>query len=341
MSKDVVSVVSLIGSVVMLRLTFSSAAAAVAQFTGYCLSLAQNDAVKPMPKELLLQSIVVLARVVGPLLAATILLTLVATMAQTRMLVSFESIKPKFDKLNPLKGLKNLFSLKNLVEVLKNLIKISILLYIVYTSLRDLLEVVERYLYADLTGAVSHLLNAIFLMLMKVILAFIVIAAADFLYQWWDFERQMKMTKQEVKEEYKQTEGDPQVKGRIKQLQRQMSQSRMMAQVPEADVVVRNPTHVAVALRYHPGEDAAPVVLAKGLDYLALKIVEVAEEHDILVIENRPVARALYAQAELNRMIPPDLYQAVADIMIYLYKLDRIKAPADLQPDSPAQAQAQ
>lgn len=341
MSKDVVSVISLIGSVMMLRLTFSSAAESIARFIGYCLSLAQNDAVKPVPKELLLQSVVLVARVVGPLLAATILLTLVATMAQTRMLVSFESIKPKFDKLNPLKGLKNLFSLKSLVELLKNLIKISILLYIVYTSLRDQMEIVERYLYADLTGAATHLLNAIFLMLLKVILAFIVIAAADFLYQWWDFERNMRMTKQEVKEEYKQTEGDPQVKGRIKQLQRQMSQSRMMAQVPEADVVVRNPTHVAVALRYHPGEDAAPIVLAKGLDYLALKIVEVAEEHDILVIENRPVARALYAEAELNRMIPPDLYEAVADIMVYLYKLDRIKAPEDMRLDPPTQAQPQ
>jgi flagellar biosynthetic protein FlhB len=167
-------------------------------------------------------------------------------------------------------------------------------------------------------------------MLLKVILAFIVLAAADFLYQWWDFERQMKMTKQEVKEEYKQTEGDPQIKGRIKQLQRQMAQSRMMQQVPGADVVVRNPTHVAVALRYHPGEDAAPIVLAKGLDYLALKIVEVAEQNDIVTIENRPLARTLYAETEVNRMIPPDLYEAVADVMVYLYKMDRMEAPADI-----------
>ena len=168
-------------------------------------------------------------------------------------------------------------------------------------------------------------------MLMKVILAFLIIAAADYLYQWWDFERQMKMTKQEVKEEYKQTEGDPQVKGRIKQLQRQMAQSRMMQQVPGADVVVRNPTHVAVALRYHPGEDAAPIVLAKGLDYLALKIVEVAEENDVVTIENRPLARQLYADAELNRTIPPDLFEAVADVMVYLYKMDRIRAPDEMR----------
>ena len=330
LSKDAVAVASLVGSVLILRLTFTSAAEQIQRFIQYCLALARDPNVVPMPKELLLQSVVLVARVAGPLLAVTILLTLIATMAQTRMLISFELIKPKFDKINPINGFKNLFSLKSLVEVLKNVIKITILLYIIYTSLRDIMEVAERYLYADILGACSHLFNAIFLMLMKVILAFLVIAAADFLYQWWDFERQMRMTKQEVKEEYKQTEGDPQVKGRIKQLQRQMSQSRMMQQVPGADVVVRNPTHVAVALRYRSGVDTAPVVLAKGLDYLALKIVEVAEENNIVTIENRPLARRLYAEAELDQAIPPELYEAVAEVMVYLYKMDRIPAPSDM-----------
>ena len=330
LSKDAVAVASLTGSVMMLRLTFTSSAEAIGAFIRYCFALAKDPELSFVPKEVVMQGATVIARVAGPLFAATILLTLVATMAQTQLLVSFELIKPKFEKINPIKGFKNLFSLKSLVEVLKNTIKIIILLIIIYTSLRDIMFVAERYLYADLFSASGHVFNAIFLMLMKVILAFIVIAAADFLYQWWDFERQMRMTKQEVKEEYKQTEGDPQVKGRIKQLQRQLSQSRMMQQVPGADVVVRNPTHVAVALRYHPGEDAAPVVLAKGLDYLALRIVEVAKENDIVTIENRALARALYAEAEVDRMIPPDLYEAVADVMVYLYKMDRMEAPEDL-----------
>ena len=202
---------------------------------------------------------------------------------------------------------------------------------IVYLSLRGMMDVVERYLYADLINACGHLLGEIFSMLIKVVFAFVVIAAADFFYQWWDYERQMKMTKQEVKEEYKQTEGDPQIKGRIKQLQRQMAQRRMMQNVPGADVVVRNPTHVAVALRYHPNEDAAPVVLAKGLDRIALKIVEVAQANDVVTIENKPLARALYAETEVDQMIPPDLYEAVADLMVYLYKIDRIQAPADMR----------
>lgn len=330
LSKDAVAVASLVGSVLMLRLTFTSSAEQLGAFVRYCMALAKDPELAAIPKEVMLQGALVIARVAGPLFAATIGLTLVATMAQTQMLVSFELIKPKFDKINPINGFKNLFSLKSLVEVLKNTIKIIILLYIIYTSLREIMNVAERYMYADLLSACSHIFNSIFLMLMKVILAFVVLAAGDFMYQWWDFERQMRMTKQEVKEEYKQTEGDPQIKGRIKQMQRQMSQSRMMQNVPGADVVVRNPTHVAVALRYHPGEDAAPIVLAKGLDYLALKIVEVAKEHDIVTIENRALARALYAEAEVDRMIPPDLYEAVADVMVYLYKMDRMEAPPDI-----------
>lgn len=331
MSKDAVSVATLIGSVMMLRVTFRNMVEQIAEFMRYCITLAKSNGPTAIPKELVLQSAMLIARTAGPLLAVTVFLAIVVTMTQTRMLISFELIKPKFSKLNPISGFKNLFSLKSIVEVLKNILKIIILMIIVYLSLRGLMNVAERYMYADIFGACDHLLNEIYSMLLKVILGFVVLAAADFMYQRWDFERQMKMTKQEVKEEYKQTEGDPQIKGRIKQVQRQMAQSRMMQNVPGADVVVRNPTHVAVALRYHPGEDAAPVVLAKGLDYLALKIVEIAEANDVITIENRPLARALYAEAEVDQMIPPDLYEAVADVMVYLYKMDRIQAPEDMR----------
>ena len=329
MSQDAVSVATLIGSVLMLRITLPGAAETIGEFMAFCITLAQDRAIQLVPRELLFNALVVIARTAGPMLAITALLAVIATFAQTRMLVAFESIKPKFSKLNPISGVKNLFSLKKLVEVLKNTIKIAILLYIVYSSVRSLMDISERYMYADLGGACSHLFEAIISMFLKIIIAFVAVAALDFLYQHWSFEKDMRMSKQEVKEEYKQTEGDPQIKGRIRQLQRQMAQSRMMQQVPQADVIIRNPTHVAVALRYHPGEDAAPIVLAKGLDYLALRIVGVAEENDIVVIENRPLARALYAQTELNRMIPPDLYEAVADVMVYLYKLDRMQAPED------------
>lgn len=326
MSKDAVAVATLFGSIFVLRLTFAGGAEAMGSFLVYCLELAQAGMVEILPGWLVRQCISLLARVTGPMLAIGIILAIAATFAQTRMLVTFELIKPKFDKINPLQGFKRLFSLRSVIEAVKGLVKIIILLYLVYTSLRDMIAVSARYLTADLKGACVHLFGAIFAMLLKVALAFLAVAALDFLYQWWDYERQMKMSKQEVKEEYKQTEGDPQIKGKMKQLQRQMAQSRMMQQVPKSDVIIRNPTHVAVALRYHAGEDDAPVVLAMGLDSLALRIVEMAREHDITVIENVPLARALYAMGELNRPIPPALYEAVAEVMVYLFKLGRIEA---------------
>ena len=342
LSQDAVAVASLFGSVIMLRVTFAGAAEAIGVFMIYCLSLTGKIAdISPgfssttMPgalsgtalnQDMLSQMIMLTARVAGPFLAAGILLSIAATFAQTRMLVSAELIKPKFEKINPLKGFQRLFSLRSVVDAVKNLLKVLILLYLIYTSLRDLIGVSQRYLYADVTGASRHLFAAIFAMLLRVILAFLILAAADFLYQWWDYERQMRMTKEEIKEEYKQTEGNPQIKGRIKELQRQMSRSRMMEQVPKSDVVIKNPTHIAVALRYHPNEDAAPVVLAMGADNLAARIIAVAEQHDIIVIENIPLARELYAKAELNHAIPTDLYEAVAEIMVYLYKLGRVKA---------------
>ena len=159
-----------------------------------------------------------------------------------------------------------------------------------------------------------------FLMALKMCIAMIFIAVADFLYTWWKHEKDLKMTKQEVKDEYKMMEGDPKIKGKIRQKQMQMSAMRMMQQVPEADVVITNPTHFAVALAYNEKEYPAPTVIAKGQDYIALKIREVAMEHDIQIVENPPLAQSLFAMCEVNDEIPEDLYQAVADILVFVYR---------------------
>ena len=155
----------------------------------------------------------------------------------------------------------------------------------------------------------------------KVVLVFVVIAAFDYLYQWWEYERQIKMSKQEVKEELKQTEGNPEIKGRIRNLQRQRARSRMMQAVPGADVIIRNPTHFAVALKYDIDRDAAPIVIARGQDSLALRIVRVGEENDVAVIENRELARGIYAETEIGQEIPREYYGAVAEILVYVYRL--------------------
>ena len=325
MSKDAVAVASLLGTFATLWLVTGMFAEQLGGFMTLCIASAGETPQETVSKsgELGIQGIMVILKTVGPVVAAAILCAVAATFAQTRFLVSTESIKPKFSRLSPLQGFKRLFSLKSLVETGKHMIKIVILLVIIFLSIRDMFLESSNYLYTDLTAAVAHLVEVAGGMVVRICIAFVAVAALDFFYQWWDYEKQMMMTKQEVKEEYKQMEGDPQVKGKIKEIQRRRAQQRMMQQVPGADVVIRNPTHFAVALRYHEQEDNAPVVVAKGVDELALRIVKVAEESGVSVVENVPLARALYASTKLDREIPPDLYGPVAEVLVYVLKLDQ------------------
>lgn len=324
LSKDAVSVASLLAVFAVFRLVAGSLVDDVNQYLHYCMALAAGNGgvVEESLGELTGHGIMLFVKMAGPMLAASVVSAVAATFAQTRLLVSADLMKPKFSRINPLEGFKRLFSLKSIIEALKGILKITLLLVIIYQYLIGIFGELSRYLYADLASACQHLFEGAFTMVMQISVAFIVLAGFDFLYQWWDYERQLKMSKQEVKEEYKQMEGDPQVKGKIKEIQRKMAQSRMMQQVPGADVVVRNPTHFAVALRYKPEQDNAPIVLAKGQDELALRIVKVAEENGVPVMENVPLARALYAGAELDREIPAELYGAVAEVLVYLYRLD-------------------
>ncbi len=324
MSKDAVAVASLLGTFATLWLVTGMFAEQLGGFMTLCIASAGETPQETVSKsgELGIQGIMVILKTVGPVVAAAILCAVAATFAQTRFLVSTESIKPKFSRLSPLQGFKRLFSLKSLVETGKNMIKIVILLVIIFLSIRDMFLESSNYLYTDLSAAAAHLVEVAGSMVVRICIAFVAVAALDFFYQWWDYEKQMMMTKQEVKEEYKQMEGDPQVKGKIKEIQRRRAQQRMMQQVPGADVVIRNPTHFAVALRYKPGRDDAPIVLAKGQDAIALRIVQIAEENKVAVVENVPLARALYAQAELNQFIPEELYDPVAKVLVYIFKLN-------------------
>ena len=324
MSKDAVAVASLLGTFATLWLVTGMFAEQLGGFMTLCIASAGETPQETVSKsgELGIQGIMVILKTVGPVVAAAILCAVAATFAQTRFLVSTESIKPKFSRLSPLQGFKRLFSLKSLVETGKNMIKIVILLVIIFLSIRDMFLESSNYLYTDLSAAAAHLVEVAGSMVVRICIAFVAVAALDFFYQWWDYEKQMMMTKQEVKEEYKQMEGDPQVKGKIKEIQRRRAQQRMMQQVPGADVVIRNPTHFAVALRYKPDQDAAPIVLAKGQDAVALRIVQIAEENKVAVVENVPLARALYAQAELNQFIPEELYDPVAKVLVYIFKLN-------------------
>ena len=296
-------------------------------FIRYCLEEVPLSAMsfEEILQELLRQSGAVVALTVGLFAVSIIIVSVAATFFQTGMLVSAEALKPKFSKINPIEGFKRLFSLRSVIETLKGILKIILLLWLVYSNLMDMISVNHKYLYTDLSQGITHMYDSILKMIFQIIIAFAAVAAADYLYQWWDYERQLRMSKQEIKEEFKQMEGDPKIKGKIKERQQQMARMRMMQQVPQADVVIKNPTHYAVALRYNPEKDNAPVVLAMGQDELALRIIQVAEESKVAVVENVPLARALYAGAELGREIPAEFYGAVAEILVYVFRLNNDK----------------
>lgn len=324
-SNDAVSVAVLLASFFVLKLTATPMVQQIYRFLQYAMGLvagAAHTGLQDNLSGLVLEMLKTFLLAAGPLLATTAVVAVAATFFQTKLLVSGEALKPKFSRINPLQGIKRLFSLRSVIEALKGILKITVLLFLIYQFLVGIVDTFTKYLHTDLAVACAHLVDEGFQMVMQIAIAFVVLAGADVFYQWWDYERQLRMSKQEIKEEYKQMEGDPQVKGKIKEVQRRMAQSRMMQQVPKADVVIRNPTHFAVALRYHSETDGAPIVLAKGQDELAGRIVRKAEEHHIAIIENVPLARALYATAELNREIPPELYNAVAEVLVYLYRMD-------------------
>ena len=326
MSRDVVAVATLLGSLVMLRAMSGVVMQRAEDILYTCFDYIGRSYAGFLPtigRELVFKCLTTIAVVAGPFLLVTLILSVVATFAQTRMLVTTEPLKPKLSKLNPLSGFKRLFSLNSVVELIKNLIKISILLYLIYDYFTTVVVSFGRFLDMELNQAAEILFEDIFQLVLRVVVAFTAVAFFDYLYQRWEYERKLRMSKQEIKEEYKQMEGDPKVKGKIKEIQRQRARERMMQQVPGADVVIRNPTHVSVALRYKPEKDNAPVLVAKGLDELALRIVKVAEENHVTVVENVPLARSLYAAVDLGREITPDFYGPVAEILVYVLKMDQ------------------
>lgn len=269
---------------------------------------------------LFISAITVFVCVVGPIMAAALVLGIIPTVAQTKGLFSMKSLKPKFSNLNPLSGIKKLFSMQAVVGILKGLIEVIVIGVMIYNEIADRLPTIIAMTNAGIMQGLAYAGLAIYDVVMLICVLLVFVAAGDYLFQWWSYEKKLKMSKQEVKDEYKQTEGDPQIKSKIKQRQREMAARRMMQDVPGADVVVRNPTHYAVALKYDQDKNKAPVVVAKGTDYLAMRIVRIAEENDVYCMENPPLARALYAQVDLGREIPYELYDAVAEVLTVVYK---------------------
>lgn len=258
---------------------------------------------------------------VAPFLATAFLVAFVTNLVQVKWKITMDPMKPKFDKFNPISGMKRLFSKDKIVELIKSVAKIIVIIYVVYSYLKDRWALVMNMYEYSLTQALGLIGDIIINIGLRISMLFIIIAVADFAYQKWKFHEDMKMTKQEVKDEYKNSEGDPKVKSQQRARMQQASRRRMMQDVPNADVVITNPTHLAVAVRYHKDVDEAPVVVAKGADYLAQRIKEIARENSVEIVENKPLARMLYHNVDVGAEIPPELYQMVAEVLVYVYNL--------------------
>ncbi|MCL2121372.1 MAG: flagellar biosynthesis protein FlhB [Clostridiales bacterium] len=256
-----------------------------------------------------------------PLLLVNVAADVFITMGQTRMLFSSEALQFKWDRLSLISGIKRLFSMRSIVELLKAAMKITILGYIIYLEFRDAVLVLPRLMDMTVVAVAAFTGDLILSIVWRAGFVFVILAVADYFYQWWEYERKLRMSKQEVKDEYKETEGDPQTRSRQRSRQMEAARRRMMAAVPTADVVIRNPTHYAVALKYDPETNHAPVVVAKGLDYLALRIVQLAREHEVYIMENKPLARSLFEEVDLDREIPETYYQAIAEVFAFVYNL--------------------
>lgn len=324
-SQDIITIVSLIGCFYALKLLFPMIYQTVRDYlvksmdyVGTMSSLS-NDRTIELQNEMLFNS----AKTVLPILLISAALAILATGIQTRFLFTGKNLEAKFSRINPIEGMKKLFAGKNAIELLKNLIKITILIIILVGFIQDRILEAVNTMNMDIISSVTYILKEIIALIELVVMWFIAIAGFDLFYQWWDYERQIKMSKQEVKEEYKQMEGSPEIKARIRDIQQQRARNRMMQAVPEADVIIRNPTHFAVALKYDSESSSAPVVIAKGQDEVALRIVKIGEENHVFIMEDKPLARAIFASTKINQEIPPEYYGTVAEILVYIYKLNK------------------
>lgn len=261
------------------------------------------------------------ALLAAPLMLAVFLAALLANLFQVGLDVSGEAITPKLDRLDPVKGFSKIFSLRALMELFKSIAKIAVIALTAFLVVRGKMEQIMALPFQTPAQIGLFTVKTSFEIFIKTCWVILIVAVIDYVYQKWQFEQQIMMSKDEMKEEHKQTEGDPHVRARIRMLQREAAKKRMMADVPRADVVLTNPTHLAVALRYDPDEAEAPLVLAKGQDFLAQKIKEIAAENEIPLVENKPLAQSLYKSVEVGEMIPVEFYQAVADILAMVYRI--------------------
>lgn len=256
-----------------------------------------------------------------PVLIGSFVVALVGNIVQVGWKVTSKPLKPKLDRLNPIGGLKRMFSQEKVVELIKSILKVLAIALVAYNEVKDRWKFILNLYDFEFMQAVLNIFDIVLDVGIKISVIFVIIGLADFGYQKWKHLHDLRMSKQEVKDEMKQSEGDPQIKGQIRQKMREGARRRMMQELPKADVVITNPTHFAVAVKYDKETAEAPYVLAKGADYVAANIKEIAKQNNIEIVENKPLARMLYYNVEIGDQIPPELYQMVAEVLAYVYSV--------------------
>lgn len=297
----------------------------ISELQGFIVNILSGDFSMTMNdntiKILMFKVMMSFMKIVLPISLIIMVFGILGSLIQTGLFFSMESLKPKFSKLNPLTGLKNMFSMKAIVNLIKSMVVICIMIYLGYSFMSKNFEGIIKSGDIYLPYMFNIVLDLIKSILTSITLAVAVVATLDYGYEKFSHKKGLKMTKQEVKEEYKQMEGDPHIKGKIKQKQRQMANQRMMQAVPSSTVILTNPTHISIAIRYEQGKDTTPIVVAKGVDEVAFRIREIAKSHDIPIIENVPLARLIYKEVDIDQEIPEEMYKAVAEVLVAVYKI--------------------
>ena len=321
-SKELITAVSLMSLFIILKIYLSKLGTGLIDvYTQVYNSISKvvDDSYNGLPirtaGSVMQQVIIDMIKLVIPILLVAIVIAILGNMLQQKWMVTAKPLQPKFSKISPISGFKRMFSVRQLVELIKSIAMISIIMIVVYNTVKSKMNILLTFYDVGLNTALSTIGSIIIDLGIKISAVFLIVGFADLFYQRIKFKNDNMMTKQEIKDEFKNTEGDPQVKGQIKRRMQEVSRRRMMQQLPEVDVVITNPTHFAVALKYEPDAGKAPVVIAKGADYLAFQIKDKAKEYNIAIVENKPLARILYHNIDIGMEIPPELYQAVAEIL--------------------------
>ena len=324
-SRELDQAIMLVGLFLTLKMTVASMGSTFLEvFSVVYNKIPETEAAKELTTTVVMSYIQHVAlqslKLAGPFFAAGFLIAFLTNLVQVKWKVSTKPLKPRLDKFNPANGFKRMFSKDSLFELLKSVVKIIMIAIIAYTSIRSHAEEIFLLYHITLNQAIAQIGSIVIDVGLKIAYVYCVVGAVDYVYQRHKFNEDMKMTKQEVKDEMKNSEGDPQIKGKQRQRMQEASRRRMMQNVPQADVVITNPTHYAVALKYDAGTGTAPVLLAKGADLIAQRIKEIAKENKVEIVENKPLARMIYTNVEIGHEIPPELYQAVAEILAAVYR---------------------